>query len=259
MGQANWFDKELSSCIIALDKINGKQLIHHGTGFLLYNYGEPNKNYVATCEHVLRNSSIVVKIPATEEFRKSANETGKRNIQQNSRFWLFDGFNLLTEYKLVLDSTFVKDDSLDIGVFAIELPGTVVYNSDTIKITNRKSIPKSLMKRKNEIEIGTEIYFLGFPFSIGTNSGYVNTGSYSDYISNPLLRTGIVAWKSNNSKEFLLDAFSYGGNSGSPVFCKREVFGGTPYLIGMVIGHLTHPAFNQNEDVNNGFGKMFLD
>jgi hypothetical protein len=253
--QANWFDKDLSNCIIALEKRQGNDLIHHGTGFLIYNYEEPNKAYLVTCEHVLRNSSIVVKIPTTKKFREYVLKSGTGNIQTKDNLWIFDGNNLLTDFQLIKDSTFAKDDTLDIAAFTIQIPDAVIYNLDTIKISDRKRIPTSFIKKRDGIELGTEIYFLGFPFAIGTSLGYVNSGYFSDEISNPLLRTGIVAWKSDNSKEFLLDAFSYGGNSGSPIFSKREVFGGNPYLIGMVIGHLSHPATATKLDMNIGLAR----
>ena len=56
-------------------------------------------------------------------------------------------------------------------------------------------------------------------------------------IPNPLVRKGSIAWKSSKNSEFLLDAFSYGGNSGSPIFTLSDIQNRT-YLIGMVTGHL---------------------
>lgn len=255
ISQANWFDKELSNCVVALEKVDSSRLVPHGTGFLMYNYDDPNLDYLVTCEHVIRNSEIVLRIPTTDEYRNYVKETGKGNYLTalTKRLWLYDGYNLISKYQLIDGITFIKNDSLDIAALQIELPGGLIYGSDTIKVTDRKSVPKSLIKTKQEIDLGTEVYFLGFPFAIGTNFGYVGSGIYSDYTANPLLRTGIVAWKAEYSDEFLLDAFSYSGNSGGPVFCKREVFGGTPYLIGMVIGHLGHPSIRA--DINIGLAR----
>ena len=89
------------------------------------------------------------------------------------------------------------------------------------------------MRFEKDLSLGDEIYFVGFPFGIGAH-----------HRIEPLVRSGSIAWISENSREFLLDAFSFGGNSGSPVFLKRLI--GTkpgvlrwekPFLVGMITGH----------------------
>ena len=126
---------------------------------------------------------------------------------------------------------------------------------DTIKIINSASIPRSIIGSKNEIEIGTEINFLGFPFSIGTGKGYFFSGYYADESNTPLLRTGSVAWKSKRDPAFLLDAISYSGNSGSPIFTKAGVLGGNPKLIGIVTGHLFDLRLGKEADINIGLAQ----
>ena len=66
---------------------------------------------------------------------------------------------------------------------------------------------------------------------------------FSDKKINPLVRGGVLAWKSDDSKEFLVDGTSYGGNSGSPVFTQYDLLHNKPpALIGMVLGHLAEPV-----------------
>jgi hypothetical protein len=253
--QQNWFDKDLTACIVALEKRVGDSTIFHGTGFLLYNYKSPNEQYLITCAHVLRNPSISIKIPASDKFRGNNKGIKGNHIDWFGDMWYFDGNNFTLNIPLIKDSTFFLNKDLDIGILKIVLPGAIIdeVKKDTTKLTDRKNIPRSQIKTRNQIELGTEIYFLGFPFQIGTVMGV--GGKYSNEISAPLLRTGTIAWKTNNSKEFLLDAFSYGGNSGSPIFSKRDVFGGSPYLIGMVVGHLRDPNMPTEVDINIGLAR----
>ena len=139
---------------------------------------------------------------------------------------------------MIPNKTFVADKQLDIGVFSINNPNKAFENdSIEIKVAELKGIPKSRISYKDKIPLGLDVYFTGFPFSIGTEYGLSLTGLYSDEIPNPLVRKGSIAWKSDNNNEFLLDAFSYGGNSGSPIFTLSDIQNRT-YLIGMVIGHL---------------------
>lgn len=252
--QQNWFDEDMTACIVALEKREGGSTIFHGTGFLLYNYKTSSEYYLVTCAHVLRNPSVLIKIPASDIFR--ANNKGISNhFDWVGDMWYFDGNNFTVDFPLIIDSTFFQNEDLDIGILKVKLPGAIIdeVRKDTTKLTDRRGIPRSQIKGRNQIELGTEIYFLGFPFQIGTVMGV--GGQYSNEISSPLLRTGTIAWKTNNSKEFLLDAFSYGGNSGSPVFSKRDVFGGSPYLIGMVVGHLRDPNMPKEIDINIGLSR----
>ena len=144
------------------------------------------------------------------------------------------------------------------AIIPIEIPSKIItFGNDSIKICNVKSFPKSFMRLKKDVKLGEDIYFLGYPYMIGTKEGYsintnigsIRSGQYKTDVTTPVLRTGIVSWKSDTNKEFLLDAFSYSGNSGSPVFTKAKFGKPGPDLIGMVIGHL-----NENlefEDVKN--------
>ena len=154
---------------------------------------------------------------------------------------------------------FITNDTLDIGIFKMSFPTSTIFTdngkSDTIQITSFTSFPMSMIKTKKFIDIGTPINFLGFPFAIGSSSGFYSLGIYADNKVNPLLRQGVVAWKSDNSKEFLLDAFSYGGNSGSAIYTQVSIFGGKPSLVGMVLGHLNDLNFNNQVDINYGLAR----
>lgn len=248
--QQNWFNEELRTCIILLEKEENGILLPHGTGFIIYNYKNTDEEIVVTCEHVLRNKSIIVKIPVSDKAKERLKSGNYKSVEWFGKVWLFDGYNLRTNVDLVKNVNFYKHDSLDIAAFKINFPGKIMENKDTLDFSIVTSIPKSMFKKKNQITLGTEIYFLGFPFAIGTQYGLGFSGKYSDKINNPLIRTGILAWKAEEEKEFLLDAFSFTGNSGSPIFTKSGVFEGNNYLIGMTIGHL-----GQDERNNIGLAR----
>jgi hypothetical protein len=169
------------------------------------------------------------------------NEFNQKSIAVDNHVWYLHGNKLRLKYDLIENKTFVKNKDLDIGVFSVKFQNTF-YTKDTteIKSASIKGIPKSAIKTQKEIPLGTDVYFTGFPLSIGTELGFYYksfTGLYSDDIPNPLVRKGSVAWKSDKNNEFLLDAFSYGGNSGSPIFTIQDLTNKS-YFIGMVLGHL---------------------
>ncbi len=106
----------------------------------------------------------------------------------------------------------------------------------------------SKIRFRKDVSLGDEFYFIGFPL-----------GLFVDKRLSPILRSGTVAWMSDESTHFILDAFSFGGNSGSPVFSKI-ILGRKPgelnwedaYLSGMVVGHF----YDENDHkINIGLAK----
>lgn len=244
-----WFNTDNVNSIILLEKKVEDTYIPHGTGFLLYNYDNSNNNILITCAHVLKNKEIYAVFEADSSLINFMNERGLSNIIMGNNQWILNGSNLRTKITLTENETFIKHNKLDIAGFKLGLSSKIYANtkkdSIILDLTSAKGIPRSLIKFRKDVTIGEDVYFLGFPFSIGTQKGYIisseygtfNTGNYIANVSNPVLRTGTVSWISKNNKEFLIDALSYGGNSGSPLFTKAG-FGKKPFLIGMVIGHL---------------------
>ena len=125
--------------------------------------------------------------------------------------------------------------NLDIAVFRLQVP-PIFHITDTsrtqVQASKLLSIPKSHIDFKTDLKLGDEVYFIGFPLGYGA----------TDYVE-PIVRSGSVAWLPVNEKIYLLDAFSYGGNSGSPIFRKRTLSkpGSISWtdskMIGMITGH----------------------
>ena len=77
-----------------------------------------------------------------------------------------------------------------------------------------------------EIELGADVFLLGYPTSLGLQGN-----EYYDF-SRPLLRKGVVAGVNQNKGTFVIDCPSYPGNSGGPVIQKLS--SGKFHLIGIV-------------------------
>jgi hypothetical protein len=243
-----WFEKETLDCIVLLQKFENGQYVSHGVGFLIYNYNSNETGIVVTCNHVLRWGEIYVVIRPDSALRSFILNSRKKFFKMGNDLWELDGEILRTKIVLKENLNYFVHDSLDIAAFKIGMVTRVtskVGDSTVTKpVIHAATIPQSWFVGKENIGLGTDIYFVGFPFGIGTSGGYLGQGLLSEETPTPLLRSGIIAWISNSRDEFLLDAFSYGGNSGSPVFTKRTSSQIGPSLIGIVTGHLGNDSIN---------------
>lgn len=221
-----WFDDELIGSIVLLEKFENGRYIPHGTGFLIFNYEESGKPIVVTCAHLLKRKEIYVTVTADSELINLANEKNKKNFILEHSKWMLEGNKLRHKVILKKGVTYITHPNKSMDIAAIPVWLSAYYGelnvTKTIKIaTNSRN------RYKKGVSLGDEVYFVGFPFGIGTED-----------ILEPLVRSGSIAWFSKESKIFLLNAFSNPGNSGSPVFTKRSYEISGSFLIGMVIGHI---------------------
>lgn len=252
----NNFSQDWLKCIVELQKPDSVGVLRtHGTGFCLYNYKSREFTYLVTCAHVLRNSFIYVRIPASDSATIKLGKV-KTNLNVEGRTWLYDGFSFTTKVDLIKNKSFLVNDTLDIGIVKFPYSGIIMTTpKDTTNLVNLSKISNSRIRQKKDVEVGTNIYFVGFPLGIGSSAGYYGIKAFSDVKINPLVRGGIVAWKSDENSQFLVDGISYSGNSGSPVFSQGDLFGKyQPSLIGMVLGHLSDLTV-QEADLNQGLAR----
>ncbi|MDZ7723426.1 MAG: serine protease [candidate division KSB1 bacterium] len=236
---SQWLDQGSLQATVLLEKLKDSELIPHGTGFLLYNYDNPRDYIVVTCAHLIKNrNEIFVRMNIDSSITQAFKEKGKIDgIYTAERNWEIIENNIV--FKINLSSnpkSYVINDSLDIGAFFINIPILIVEDDTSkkaLKFSQKLGVPKSGFKYRKELSLGDEVYFIGFPFGIGASKTIT-----------PIVRSGSIAWLPSGYPGFLLDSFSFGGNSGSPIFCK--VLLGTkigklnwdaPKLIGMIIGH----------------------
>ena len=275
LSYSQWLEPETIQATVLIEKMKDNKFYSHGTGFLLYNYENPKNYIIVTCAHLIKNrKEIFVRMNIDSTINEILKEKKVNSIFSDKNDWIVIQNNII--FRIYLKSnpkTFVINDSLDIGAFLLNIPILTIQNDTTqkvIKFAKKLGIPKSGIKFRDKLSLGDEVYFIGFPFGIGASN-----------IISPLVRSGSIAWLSDNSSEFLLDSFSFGGNSGSPVFCKvllgtkvGQIVWDAPKLIGMIIGHhgikldniLTQPNPNELKfekgsiDMNFGLARcVFID
>lgn len=238
------FNPDFIDCVVSLEKEDSLgMIVPHGTGFCIYNYRKPDRIVVATNEHVLRNGYIYIKCPVRDSAILFLKKYGIDTINYVGSNWIFDGHNIETKVILQKDVNFIKHETLDIAVFEVPMFPPLKIGLDSVKVIRTTTIPLSMIKNKANVGLGLGVYFVGFPFGIGHSMGVAIPEAFMDERLNPVIRRGIVAWKSETNKTFLLDAFSYTGNSGSPIFSEANIFGAQPSLIGIVFGHLGEGQF----------------
>ncbi len=239
---SGWFEETSLNSIVLIQKYQDGKYLAYGTGFLLYNYETEGEAILVTCAHLFKRRDFYVVVRPDSSLKSTLINSSYNSIVMGKNVWELHGDVLRTKIILKEDSSYILHDSLDIGALLLGLATKISLNigdSTVIRpITKTSMLPRSVFKGRNKIGLGTDIYFVGFPFGIGTSGGYFEAGLFSEKIPTPLIRSGIIAWVSDSNKEFLLDSFSYGGNSGSPVFTKRTFNQPGPMLIGMVTGHL---------------------
>lgn len=234
---SQWFDSQTVNATILLEKRVDGVFVPHGTGFVIYNYKNPEYPIVVTCEHVLRNEDIYVTVNADSNLIADLSRRNIDSIVFVKRTWILKDGKLRCRVPLTRTPTpsYVIHPTLDIGAFLIDIGAVTIDNfGNEYKVCDIKTLPQSRTLKRSEVSLGTETYFVGFPYGIGAKGSI-----------NPLIRSGSVAWIQDGLNEFLMDAISFSGNSGSPIFTKGtqtpkpNVIGWqSPYLIGMVIGHL---------------------
>jgi V8-like Glu-specific endopeptidase len=137
------------------------------------------------------------------------------------------GERLKLEVPLSEHGTYETDGAADVAAIPLDLVNRVPTGLGLQEIARTRRIGRSSIRYAEALEQGTDIYFLGFPLDFGAGEKTLN----------PLIRSGVLAWIDEDRRSFLLDAISWPGNSGSPVWTKVEPEKPGPYLIGMVSGH----------------------
>jgi hypothetical protein len=231
---SQWLNPTSLREVVSIEREDSGGTRPFGTGILFYNYLSRDGLIVVTCAHLIKPPKIFVGVNADSILIAEMRIRNLKEVFINDSKWKLAGNKLLCEIKIdTINKNYVLHKNLDIGAFKINITTSISLDSNkTQQITRVSGIPKSGIRYKKDVNLGEEFYFIGFPFGIGTSNEL-----------EPILRSGSLAWKSKFSSEFLLDAMSYGGNSGSPIYSKSiikkpgELSWDGSYIIGMVIGH----------------------
>jgi hypothetical protein len=229
-----WLDEQTIQSTVLIEKITDEGFITHGTGFLMYNYDSQSDFVVVTCAHLISNKKMLsIRFNPDSSLLKHLSVKEKRGTFVKNVIITESSIRLLVQLD---DNNRYIHPELDIAAFHFSFP-QLVKKTDTgminLKAIDFKLIPHSQIKKKSELSLGDEVYFIGFPLGYGVTK-----------FVEPIVRSGSIAWLPTEYDFFLLDAFSYGGNSGSPVFQKvivgskpGDLKWSSPKLVGMVVGH----------------------
>lgn len=99
-----------------------------------------------------------------------------------------------------------QSDTFDIALLALEKanPGQQWVSSDLI-------IPLDLYGTQKDIVEGREVVYIGYPLGLGAEE--------KNY---PISRTGLIGQVIPGRQTYLVDGFANHGNSGSPVFSRKD-------------------------------------
>lgn len=219
-------------CVVAIGAKNTTGATQWvGTGFLFGKLIEPvqdpaNKQYAAylvTNKHVLQNHKAIV-LRFNPESGLAAREFNESLVDASgNQTWTGHPLNNVDVAVISLNGPKLREEALRFALFT----------------SDETSFTKQAMK-DNEIMEGDSVFMLGFPM------GHV--GNEGQYV---LLRSGVISrvreMLENRGHDFVVDAWSFPGNSGGPVVLKPEALSinGTKahtnaVLIGVVKGNINY-------------------
>ena len=244
----SWLPEEWKKTIIIIEqkrldddgKGNTKEVfLPIGTGFLIYE----DKAYLVTAKHIIydKENKCLRKDIFFRTNKKDAHGTIRRPVD-------------VIKQRFNVDWIFHQDSEIDLAV--------IVYGWDP-DLDDIKTIPPDLFKKYDQVEEGSDIFFLGYPLGI-----------VSEDRNNPLVRAGIISLK-KEKVSFLIDANVYPGNSGSPVFLKPTIIDfktknigkiSPASLIGVISSYIPYvdPAYSKQTgraritfEENSGLGLVY--
>jgi hypothetical protein len=149
----------------------------------------------------------------------------------NDKEFVITAKHVIFQKDKLLSDLWIKSRNYD-GIESDSFDARIEMNENNVTFFNNLDIALIELKKENEyhietvgnnisiaeaddiidfdsIEIGSNIFLIGFPSSLTTDHFYD--------VDRPLLRTGIVAGKNINDNTFVIDSLAYYGVSGGPV------------------------------------------
>jgi len=185
MSSSSWLPNEWPKTTVLIErreiKEEKEEYVPMGTGFLI---DYQTKHFLVTCKHVVNSKEddlfVCFNLKNGQISRRSILEIKK----QHNIDWIFH-----------------RNEDVAMIVFGID------PEHDELK-----KLPKELFENFNDLEVGDDIFFLGYPMGLRALKS-----------ASPIVRAGIISLKESNDT-LLIDGNVFPGNSGSPVFLKPSVF-----------------------------------
>lgn len=202
----------------------GKFVGKGGTGFVIDTKKSPGL-LVVTNRHILERETKDKKIITPCKILLKVNLS-----DIDYTFWEASIIGMHDLYDIAL-LNFEKPANLPKDVTTKSADGKNYY-----AFQNSAFILEDTVLADSEIKEGLEVFYSGYPLSLGT-----------DQIKNyPITRKGIIAQVIPNDETFVIDGFASHGNSGSPIYCLS---GGAIKLLGIQFAVYTDKEFS---DTNSG-------
>lgn len=207
--------KNFEHCLVLFEKrlMPDSAFIAHGTGFILADTLH-EKAYIITNRHlIIGRDSIFAKFNIKDSSRIEGVRKTLYLIQNGEEQW-----------------TGHADTLIDLAVIDISR-----------LLPNYYFVSPSRFKLINDVKLGDDIFFLGFPLA----------EIVADNINYPMLRSGTVAYKTQNhivnmqgsiivpNTHILIDGQSMGGFSGSPILSTPIMGERLSSVIGIISSHVT--------------------
>lgn len=151
---SEWFAPQTMQNTVLLEKVDNDNFVPFGTGFLLYNYKTPEKLIVTTCSHLIQNKSqICVRVNTDSSLVNIFEKIKVKSLVLPEKKCIIykNSVRFIIQFTDFPQKNYILHDSLDIGVFIIEIP-KLIYTQDTlkteIKITDLLTIPRSFIVYK---------------------------------------------------------------------------------------------------------------
>jgi hypothetical protein len=218
-----YLPKYWEKCVVMIEKewqdTNGTiDTVGHGTGFLFAD--SVLGGFLITNRHILRGRPLIFIRYNRADFDPEKDKVRYYRepcpLTDNDAQPLWKGH---------------PNPKVDVAAVRIRLPPDVQVDVRDVQYSRFKSF--------DSLEVGEDVYFFGFPLGI---VGWKGIGDF------PILRSGIVSYKSIeltrigdaiiDSTMFLIDGFSFAGNSGSPVLTRATPPIYKAKLIGIIRGHV---------------------
>ncbi|MBL7148353.1 MAG: trypsin-like peptidase domain-containing protein [Nanoarchaeota archaeon] len=184
MSSSSWLPDEWPKTTVLIErreiKEEKEEFIPTGTGFLI---DYQTKHFLVTCRHVVNSKEDDLYAC----FNLKNGQIARRSILQIKK-------------QHNIDWIFHRSEDVAIIVFGID------ETNDELK-----KLPKELFENFNDLEVGDDIFFLGYPMGLRALKS-----------ASPIVRAGIISLKEDNDT-LLIDGNVFPGNSGSPVFLKPSV------------------------------------
>jgi hypothetical protein len=196
---------------------------YRGTGFIISVPSRQHKGqnfiYLITAKHV------VVDINGREFFVRANKKDGDAIVftgDSNARWWYHPN----------------EAEASDVAVFRLPIPQNI-FNTMDCALVPEELILTDEKSQKENIGAGDEVFIVGlFSYHSGSRKNL------------PIIRMGNIAMMSDanepvqtsafgNMEAYLIEARSFGGMSGSPVFVTKEIALGRTqiHLLGLIHGH----------------------